>query len=206
MLKEGELPENVDPERSADRRPGASARASCARSSGISSAPAGFVLPVQRWNAQAGGGWVSEVWQLAPRPAVPGAGRLADRLSAAARARCPTLRRRRSASRAGRPIRANARRACPIRDGRQLAPSTSAAPTLDSRQARCADRARPTRPSAGPHRARDRAARRQALRVHAAGRAARGLSRAARRGRGDGRRARTCRSMSKAICRRPIRA
>src|SRR5262249_48056536 len=67
MLKQGELPENIDPSdpkidapverdrimRTFERRLGA---------------PAGFVLPVQRWTAQASASnWMSEIWQTRRR-------------------------------------------------------------------------------------------------------------------------------------------
>ena len=130
----------------------------------------------------------------AARPAVPDAGRFADRLPPAARLAAATCRRPtirylvpadpigaarplpdRATIAAG--IAAAAEAACSAPQRRQL---------VHGRQ----PRSRPRRAGAaarrsGAHRARGRAARRPALRVHAAGRAARGLSRAARRRRGD---------------------
>ncbi|HEY2754626.1 MAG TPA: transglutaminase family protein [Pseudolabrys sp.] len=64
MLKEGALPANID---SADPKiddPVERARIMREFERRLS-APAGFVLPVQKWTAQAAGeGWVSEVWRM----------------------------------------------------------------------------------------------------------------------------------------------
>src|SRR5262249_17393230 len=66
MLKEGELPDNIDP-----GDPKIDNQVERARIMRMFerqlSLPTGFVLPVQRWNVQASGGWVSERWQLRRR-------------------------------------------------------------------------------------------------------------------------------------------
>ncbi|MBX9760860.1 MAG: transglutaminase family protein [Beijerinckiaceae bacterium] len=63
LIKEGNLPENVDP--SNPRLDDAEERARMVRTfeRGLST-PTGFVLPVQRWNAPASRGWMSERWPL----------------------------------------------------------------------------------------------------------------------------------------------
>jgi uncharacterized protein (DUF2126 family) len=62
MIKEGEIPANVDPANPEIDDPNERARILRAFERRLSK-PAGFVLPVQRWTAQAGRTWLSEVWK-----------------------------------------------------------------------------------------------------------------------------------------------
>lgn len=63
LLKEGNLPDNVDPQNSELEDPEARARIAKVFERGLT-APSGYVLPVQRWNSQAQPGtrWRSEKW------------------------------------------------------------------------------------------------------------------------------------------------
>ena len=62
MLKQGLIPENIDPSDPKVDDPRERARILKLFDSHLSQ-PAGYVLPVQRWTAQAKPGWLSEVWQ-----------------------------------------------------------------------------------------------------------------------------------------------
>ena len=63
IVKEGRLPDNVTPENSKLEDPEERARIAKVFERGLST-PAGYVLPVQRWQARASSGWLSEVWNL----------------------------------------------------------------------------------------------------------------------------------------------
>ena len=62
MLKQGLIPENIDPNDPKIDDPRERARILSLFDSHRGE-PAGFVLPVQRWTAQAKPGWLSELWQ-----------------------------------------------------------------------------------------------------------------------------------------------
>jgi uncharacterized protein (DUF2126 family) len=66
MLKDGALPHNIDP--SDPKIDDRAERARIMREFDRHlSAPTGYVLPLKRWSAQAGGGWISEIWQTRRR-------------------------------------------------------------------------------------------------------------------------------------------
>ncbi len=63
IIREGNLPENVTPENSKLKDPEERARIARVFERGLTTA-AGYVLPVQRWQARAAKGWLSEVWKM----------------------------------------------------------------------------------------------------------------------------------------------
>lgn len=63
LMREGQLPVNVDPTDPKLDDPEARARMIKVFGRGLTT-PTGFVLPIQRWNSQARGGWKSERWPL----------------------------------------------------------------------------------------------------------------------------------------------
>jgi uncharacterized protein (DUF2126 family)/transglutaminase-like putative cysteine protease len=63
IVKEADLPFNVDPIDSRLESPEDRARIRKVFERGLGK-PTGFVMPIQRWQARAGQGWVSEVWKF----------------------------------------------------------------------------------------------------------------------------------------------
>ena len=63
IVKEGNLPENVTPQNSQLNDPEERSRIARVFARGLTE-PSGYVLPVQRWQAQAAKTWVSEKWAL----------------------------------------------------------------------------------------------------------------------------------------------
>ena len=63
IIKEGNLPANVTPENSKLDDPEERARIAKVFARGLTT-PAGYVLPVQRWQARASSHWMSEVWNM----------------------------------------------------------------------------------------------------------------------------------------------
>lgn len=63
ILKEANLPANVTPENSKLKDPEERSRIARVFERGLTNA-SGYVLPIQRWQAKAGGSWYSEKWKL----------------------------------------------------------------------------------------------------------------------------------------------
>jgi uncharacterized protein (DUF2126 family)/transglutaminase-like putative cysteine protease len=63
LIKEGQLPANMDPSNPQIDDPAERSRIMRTFERALGK-PAGYVLPVQRWGAQAKPGWISELWQL----------------------------------------------------------------------------------------------------------------------------------------------
>ena len=154
MLKEGLIPDNIDPSDPQDRRSGrARAHPARVRRPSISRPPAGYVLPVQRWTRAGTARLAERNLAHAPRPAVSDAGQFADRLPAAAAIAALSGARRLSASGAGRSVRAAARCRCrtPRRQARAGGRAEGAGHSVRRRPRRAAPRVR--RQHAGAHRA-----------------------------------------------------
>ena len=209
MLKEGALPTNIDPSDPKIDDPIERARIMRAFERHLD-APTGYVLPVQRWSAQAQAGWVSEVWQTRRGGLflAPGDSPIGFRLPLSSLPMSSPSTIRISC----RPIPFAERGELPdpalARDRRGRARSRHRAPPLAS-----GGEARPRKPAprrprrhSGAHRAHRRAARRPALRVHAAGRnGSRTISSCSPSSKRPPPSS-ACRCRSKAMRRRPIRA
>ena len=176
LLRESALPVNVDPSDPKIDDPEERARMVRTFDHGLSR-PTGFVLPVQRWNAAAKPAWRSERWPLRRGKLflVPGDSPVGLRLP------MKTLPHVKPSDY---PVRS---RAGPDGPARRIARADAVPPgraCADRRGTANAKRA-VRRRRRGAHRPDHRAARRRAVRLHAADAETRRLSRIARHGRGD---------------------
>ena len=188
IVKEGNLPDNVTPENSKLKDPEERQRIARVFARGLTE-PSGYVLPIQRWQAQASAGRVGAARNGRRAEARSILCRATARSAIACRsAPCPTCRRRRFPM-SFRPIRPPRASRCPPfeapqRGAQRVASFAAAEVGPGGAGAGRTDARRHQR--RGAHRDLGRGARRAPQRVHAAGRAARGLSRADRRGRDGG--------------------
>ncbi len=187
IVKEGNLPENVTPENSKLKDPEERQRIARVFARGLTE-PSGYVLPIQRWQAQASGHhWRSEKWKTRRGLLylVPGDSPVGYRLPLGALPYVPPTSfpyvvpadptaPREPLPEPGKPQRGA--QAVASFAAAEFGPGGSGAGRTDARrhQRRC------------PHRHLGRGARRAPQRVHAAGRAARRLPGADRRGRDGG--------------------
>jgi uncharacterized protein (DUF2126 family) len=91
MLKEGNLPENVDPVEPQAERPGRARRMARVFERGLTT-PSGYVLPVQRWNARASGALDQEKWKLRRGKLFLAPATARSAIACRCRARCLTFR------------------------------------------------------------------------------------------------------------------
>ncbi len=182
-----------------------SAPASCAPFERHLTEPKGFVAAGEaRRPAPPAGS--SEIWTLRRGHLFLVGGRFAHRLPAAAERAARGAAGGRTPNRC-RPIRSTSARSCPIpRRSRKSSPSAPRWLEPVLRRPRRLQRRRPSLAIPVRTALAVESARRDAVRVHAAGRPCRGLPGADRRDRGDGRRALPCRSISKAMRRPTTRA
>ena len=184
---EGELPANVDPLDPKLADPEARLRMVRTFERGLGN-PTGYVVPMRKWEAKGGPGWVSEIWKLRrghlfllPGDSPIGMRLPLDSLPHIAPEDYPHV------------IPAD-----PFEDAwrasgsRPTRAGLSSAQQLVARQSPATSRAR----CACPHRLVGRSTRRAHVHLHAAGRAAGRLCRASRRGRGD-----RCRTENAGACR-----
>ena len=213
IVKEGNLPENVTPENSKLKDPEERHRIARVFARGLTE-PSGYRAadPALAGARPAGraGGPRSGSCGAAMSILVPGDSPVGYRLPLGALPYVPpaqlSLYLHRRSDRAARRAAGLSRRAGGCRKPRRATASRSPPPPRPARCRTCVEQVLGEIGGAVRTAHVGRAARRAALRLHAAGRGARGLSRTDRRGRGGGAGSWACRSISRATPRRTIRA